>query len=212
MLVLTAGLWFTGCAKNARSTWTKIDLRNLGTEIDVPRSALKKFDAFVSAQHDNKIKLLPVRVQLTEVTEGVLGHHMFDIDLGMGGGAIDLADYLNLSHPGDFNLRFQLPISKLSKVHALFINHSRMQQISKESYGMACGEYLDISSFFKSTLTQQGLRLTTLHDLYATTVLGIFLIAEKTEQGWAVAAVEIRDSNQRGRECPEAHHSQETFN
>lgn len=201
-MLLTLVSLISSCKNKNNTPWTRIDLRSLAPQMDVPRSVLRQFDSVVRGHLINDVGLIKMQVLLTEKTPGVLGTRHFDIDLGRGGGAIDLSDYRSAEIKGDYLVKVKLEPADLNHLYVLFVPQRHSHKVGNVTYGMACDHFVDITKFFHHTMMRGGLRVTDRDGLDTATIVGTYLVAAQDADGWRVAALAIKDGPSVGAACP----------
>ena len=77
-----------------------------------------------------------------------------------------------------------------------------MAERSNETLGMECRQIADISDFYKTTLSQKGVKLTSQRGLHAHQIVGNYIVIFQTQQGaWRGGQVTVKDSSRPQASC-----------
>ncbi len=147
------------------------------------------------------VVFMPVKVYLTEKTNGALGGQNYQINFDLGGGILDLKNFVKKDHRS-----FYLAIDLEEKVDAgsikvFFVSNSKELPIKKDVYGAGCGKYMDVTSFYQRVIANAGIELNTAGARYIHVVGGTFVIAIVKNSSLYLSQVTILDSRLKKHMC-----------
>lgn len=136
----------------------------------------------------------PLKVYFIEKNRGILKQGSTEIELGPGGGEVDLADYLS-SKNGTFyfTVDFLKDVEKLER-KVYFLSNGRERKVENTKLGAGCKAYFDISSAFKKTNAADGFMVNTSDARQVSALAGTYFFAAVSEGKLHLAALTIKDS------------------
>ncbi len=133
----------------------------------------------------------------------------YHFDLPRGGGVIDLKDYVTGS-VGSFSvvLRVNSEISgvneeDLKTLKVFFLSNSKRRQISGENFGSGCDRYLEMSHFYESDLSTEGVEVNATDQRYVSVLAGTFYFFLFKETMLFLGSVTFEDSRFKDLMCGE---------
>lgn len=201
-LLLAAGALaaLTACTKGydaRKGNYTQLDLRAAPADLRVPNLIGEEIEKLAAT-----VSYAPVEVRLLEETPGALRHRNLQMVFAKGGGNLDLADYVDNSVASDFVFALAVPdFAHSVKAKLLFISNARPRQLGGVRYGADCDNILELSSYYRQTLSQSGLRVTTRRDLYVNLIVGSYVVFYETEGAWHLTQLTVFDSRREDMQC-----------
>ena len=160
----------------------------------VRSSGMSNSEILVNANH----KYLSMQVILDDDHSGALkGPTQFT--LPRGGGGIDFAEYVKTKR-ANFKLRIKVFVDDenskeiINGLKVYFVSNAPIKKRSDALYGAGCNKYLDISSFFKKSLSGAGLVLNTTEQRYLGVVGGTFYLIYARNNELYLGAIKFYDS------------------
>lgn len=123
------------------------------------------------------------------------------VNLPSGGGLIDLSDFI-VGNKGSFRIRFALgDKDSVSGLRVFFLPHSKKRKIKSEVFGSGCGEFADITDFFKSHFLTEGLKLNATDQRYLSVIAGTFYLYWFQDGELHLGSVTFEDTRYLSLQC-----------
>ncbi len=194
-----------GCfAKKIESDQPATRVTDMAQEIKLPKELM--VEVLKELGEDTKTMtpvfiFIPLKIQLTEKSKGVLISNPLKFSFPKGGGQLDLKDYV--TGAGSFYLSF-LPevFAKLPDlVHLYYISQAPVKEIDGDHYGLGCGKWVDIKSRFKNLQQDNFLKLNTTQLRYLYVVSGSYIFVFREGNQIYLSQLTITDSRHQNELC-----------
>lgn len=122
----------------------------------------------------------------------------YEFKIARGGGVIDLSDYVTRGR-GNFLFRIHVKHntegeSKLvSGLKVYFVSHSKKRKIGKSTFGAGCNKIIEITDYYHSTISQEGVLVNTTDQRYLSVLGGTFFFSYIDQAQLNFATLEVRD-------------------
>lgn len=189
--------------------WYLIEGIGLGTGSQAAPATKK--DDLVGSLSAGSMNFAPIKVNLREKTKGILvnGPQVF-IELPVGGGDIDLSQYLKKKQ-GTFYVSFDFEgDSDLVNSRVYFVSRAKKRRIDDEIYGMGCRKFVDISNYYFKSIKNGQFAVNTTRNRHLTVLGGTFVFALKNKTQYRVTQVTFKDSLQPEYFCDQTGASEKT--
>lgn len=164
--------------------------------------AAKKDEGKESKKEEAPILVwLPVKVQLSAVSEDILKTKNIEFDFSMGGGDIDFSKIV-VGDKGSFYTKFLLEEFKdPAKVKVYFYSTAKKRKIDDDVYGSGCNVYFEITKKFFSENGKLGIKTNVTDNRHISIFGGHFIFASKNEGKIYLTQVSFRDSTKSDYFC-----------
>ncbi len=147
------------------------------------------------AQESLKRKLINVSVELRQKRAAAL-HEETRINTPIGGGVIDLADFLTPLR-GAFQMKIKARSERdeqIPGIRVFYISRAKARVIDGEDFGAGCGKLVEVTKFLDKKMAKAGLELYTAGQRYLSVIGGTFVLAAFTREALQVGSVSFIDS------------------
>lgn len=148
-------------------------------------------------------RTLKLKVALASHNPEVLnGSAVFEV--GRGGGVLDLAEWVS-GIRGDFHLAVQVMAEEgldPKKVKVFFVSRAPATEIEGQRWGMGCGSFAEVTTFYHKVLSDKGLRLNSTGNRYLYAATGTFVFAVGAGENLHLTSFSITDSRYQHSLCP----------
>lgn len=137
---------------------------------------------------------LPVKVQLSAVSEDILKNKNIEFDFSMGGGDIDFSKIV-IGDKGSFYIKFLLEeFKEPAKVKVFFYSSAKKRKIDDDVYGSGCNVYFEITKKFFAENGKLGIKTNVTDNRHISIFGGHFIFASKNEGKIYLTQVSFKDS------------------
>ncbi len=145
----------------------------------------------------------PLTVELTEKTEGVLGKKNFILQYPLGGGILELSQFVSERPQGSFYLRIKWDEKQwpMKYFKAYFVSRSKMKTMDGKVFGSGCDHFFNLTEYFKSSMKGQGFFLNTNNLRHISLIAGIYYFNVFKDGKIYWSSLEIIDSRHRELLC-----------
>ena len=170
-------------------------------DIRIPTLLWEKIEQTSGEIKDGTLSFFPIKVIFKEKTEGLVQRDFHEITLPRGGGEIDLAKVLK-KEQGTFSVSFELEGLEMPEdLQVYFVSQSRKRRIDGDIWGAGCRKFLDIKSFYLSTIAKEGLSVNTTRNRHLTVLGGNFVFVIKNGKQVLLSQVTFTDSSEPNLFC-----------
>lgn len=167
-------------------------------KLNFPDSELK--DGEVLARIPRRT--LKLKVALASASPEVLVSSS-SFEVGRGGGVLDLAEWVS-GIRGDFHLGIRVAADEgveAKNLKVYFVSHAPRIEIDGKNWGLGCGKYAEITSFYDKVMRKEGIRLNSTNTRYLYAVSGTYLFAFTEGENLHVSTVSVTDSRYGDKLC-----------
>lgn len=148
-------------------------------------------------------RYLSIEVDISSKSK-LLARPLF-FEIPKGGGVIDFQEFLP-NTPGKFLLQVRLKknkeeISAFNDVKVYFVSNSVQRKIDKDTFGNGCGTYFDVTTFFQTSLSANGLEFFTKDQRYLSFLAGTFVFTLVDKNEINIATLSFEDSRFSKLQC-----------
>lgn len=144
---------------------------------------------------------LPMKVQLSAVSEDILKNQNTEFEFSMGGGDIDFSKIV-VGEKGSFFVKFLLDeFKEPSKVKVFFYSRAKKRKIEDDVYGAGCNVYYEITKKFINENAKQGIKTNITDNRHISIFGGHFIFASKIEGKIYLTQVSFKDSTKSEYYC-----------
>ncbi|MFN8945787.1 MAG: hypothetical protein ACK5WZ_14315, partial [Pseudobdellovibrionaceae bacterium] len=146
----------------------------------------------------------PITIMLVEKNEGVLKAPQILIQFPLGGGRLDLKDYLT-GVVGSFYVRFANSIvdenseEKKDKVTSTdeiyFWSRGKKRKIEDAVFGSGCNKIMELSPAKMADQDAMGIKVNTKNDRYVSVIGGHYFFVKRREKDILLSQIEITNSD-----------------
>jgi hypothetical protein len=178
--------------ESAPVDYTEMRIIDSPEEIKVPISLWN----LLSEEARPTLIFVPVAVILTEKNPGVLKQSPVKIVFPRGGGAVDLAQFIN-NKQGSFYVKFEFEQDspKEAQGFIFFVSQARKRKIDGEVFGSGCKKFMDIHKGLALASKSQGILVNTTRSRHLSVLGGNFIFASVLRKEIRLAQVSFKDSS-----------------
>lgn len=122
-------------------------------------------------------EFFPLKAYLYEKNSGIMEGQNYHLEFGKGGGELDLQKILS-DKRGSFYFVLSLPAEFAEATYKVFfLGNNKKRLVDGEKIGNGCQSFFDITSYFKKTLSTEGVLLNTTDGRHISTLGGTFFVA-----------------------------------
>lgn len=181
-----------------------IEVRTIAKEVQIPKflmSELVKEIVDDSKTITPVYMFMPLEVQFTELSQGVLKKPVLKYILPKGGGNIDLKDIVT----GQGSFYFNFPPEQFDEqqefLHLYYISNSPVKKIDNEDFGLGCGKMIDLKKSFSKLQKADFLKLNTSDQRYLYVSSGLYVFVFRKSAQVYMAQLTISDSRYNNELC-----------
>ncbi len=140
-------------------------------------------------------KLIDVSVELRQKRAAALNEEV-RINTPMGGGVIDLADFVTPLR-GAFQMHIKPRVDQgdsVSDLRVFFISQAKERSVDGENVGAGCGKMMELTAFFRKKMNGPGFELYTAGQRYVSVIGGVFVLVGFAKDALQVGSVSFMDS------------------
>ena len=147
-----------------------------------------------------------LKVYFIEETPDVLGKKNFQVQLGEGGGQVDLADFVNPQKAGLWSLALDVEHAdeKEAKLSVFFVSSGKRRKLGGQVFGSGCGRVLEVSTFFKKSMKRRGIEMSSASGRDVSAIGGTFYFVVKKAQKMWLSRLTVGDRYRSKYLCAEA--------
>lgn len=146
---------------------------------------------------------MPLKISLSAQQEGIIKDKEVEISYGMGGGELDLKDFV-VGDKGSFFIKFSPGEAKDSgQLQVYFFSLSRKRKIDSEIFGSGCNVYFDISKKWASENSKKGIKVNVTESRHVSVLGGHFIFVKKLDNKLYISQIKIYDSTKPEYFCRE---------
>jgi hypothetical protein len=148
-------------------------------------------------------EMVPLTVYLIEETPGVLGGRNQKIVFGLGGGELDLRDFIR-ERRGAFRVVFEFGREDLDPKtvkRVWYLSNAITRKVANEEVGAGCDVFMDISSFAAESYKKNGMLVAIGGDRHISALAGTYFFSLKNRGRVEVAHLVVFDSSKRELLC-----------
>jgi hypothetical protein len=173
-------------------------------DVKIPRALVTKLESEyraylvknkLSVPDSIKRKLIDVSVELRQKRAAALVEEV-RINTPMGGGVIDLADFVTPLR-GAFQMHIKPRVDEKDgafDLRVFFISQAKETVIDDEQFGVGCGKMIEVTAFFNDKMKGSGFELFTAGQRYLSVIGGVFVLVGFAEEMLQVGSVSFLDS------------------
>lgn len=184
--------------------WDEIEgvYTNQGGQVQTAIRADKADSLAASNAKQVPLRYMKLNVGLRELHRGVLSQPGLLLRFGQGGGSVDFADYIK-GKSGSFVITVKIPIEKekMERFAVFFWSNGKPRKIGETIYGSSCDKVLNITNYFKSTMSDSGIQVSVDKQKYLTLLAGTYVFAMKMDSTLFVSQLTVKDSRYREWHC-----------
>lgn len=204
ILTMLSALFFYGCAEKKHETKPQIIvIKELAADFKVPEVLFSKIKESLGPDSKSVPEYLftELEVRLSSDQKNVLSYSDLLFKLPSGGGGIDLKDYV--TGEGSFYLSFPAEQfeTKPELAFVFYISDSPQVIIREESYGLGCGQWVDLKPKFENFKQRTFLKLNTVDQTYAHVLSGQYLFVFKKGLQYYLTHLNLSDSRYSKKMC-----------
>lgn len=190
----TSGCYFF---KKQEVAYKDIIVENRATDFKVPKLIFDEIETELLKETPNLQPVYlfsPLQVILESQSVGVVKDDAVRITFPMGGGELDLKDYI--LGQGSFSLSFpQAQFDALPSLIGLyFLSDSPRRKIDNEEFGLGCAKFVNLKDQFKSMQKPGFLKLNTTELRHLYVVSGIFIFVFRERNQVQLSHIRVTDS------------------
>ncbi len=163
-------------------------------ERKIPRQLWDRIEGESSEGVESRIRFVEVDVYLLEVNEGVLQKPRLKLRLPVGGGEVDLADFMGETK-GSFYLDFEIA-GLAESPFVYFVSQVQSSSDLGDELGSGCGVMANLSNKFSQWRKVGGLKLNSTRGRHVRVAGGDFVIFAKQEDKTLISRVSLVDRTQ----------------
>lgn len=196
---------------SASSDMQEFPSRHSSRQVRIPSALVEKIEkdyrsfreAYgISREAPVHREFLNSQVELTQEARAALRENA-RIVTPVGGGVIDLEDFVT---PLKGAFRAKMVFEKenkepLENMRLYYISRAQSRQVEGESFGAGCGNYFDLTSFYKSKLSGKGLQVFSAEQRYLSVLAGTYLMVSFAKEALFVGSVTFEDSRFASLQC-----------
>ena len=146
---------------------------------------------------------MPLKISLSAQQEGIIKDKEIEISYGMGGGELDLKDFV-VGDKGSFFIKFSPGETKdAGQLQVYFFSQSRKRKIDDEIFGSGCNVYFDISKKWANENSKKGIKVNVTESRHISVLGGHFIFVKKLDNKLYISQVKIYDSTKPEYFCRE---------
>lgn len=136
-----------------------------------------------------------LKIWLIEKTPGVLGGTNYELSFPVGGGKLDLKNFVSDKVNGTFFFKavFEAEMEP-SDLKVFFVSKALKRKVAGMELGAGCRKYMDISDYWKKISVTEGLMLNTLHLRHLSVAGGTLYFVWPYQGKLRISHLEIKDS------------------
>lgn len=140
----------------------------------------------------------PAQIILVEKNPGVLKWPQITIQFPLGGGKLDLKDYLT-GVIGTFYVRFLFTAAEGEKEalepEIYYWSRAKKRRIEDEVFGSGCNKIIELSTKKIAKEDKLGIKINTKDDRYLSVIAGHYFFVKRTPKDTQVSQIEITNSD-----------------
>ena len=157
-----------------------------------------------SKKIDVSLKHMSLNVLLKEFHPGVLGGNNLNLEFASGGGNLDLKPFV-VPKGGSFYFKIVLQYDVVPEegdyLHVMYLGKGKKRKIGKKIFGSGCEKYFDITDYFKKTINQRGMLVSTEKKTHITVLAGTYIILLRKGDVHYITQLTVTDSRYRILQC-----------
>ncbi len=188
-----------------KAVWNEIELQGLEGENYVrvkKKQDVRSDDSDWSLDNTGSLVFTNLVVQIWEKTKNVLIEPYMEFHFPLGGGEIDLSQYVT-GKKGTFFVKifFDETPEDIKTVTAHFISNTKKRVVSGDSLSDGCQSVANITSFYKSDISNKGIALNTTDDRFLGMIGGSLIISHKKNKQIYISQITFKDKEKKKLFC-----------
>ncbi|MES2965710.1 MAG: hypothetical protein V4760_17645 [Bdellovibrionota bacterium] len=187
--------------------FTEKDLRRQPASVEMPAGLWGKVEEFaratgaLKAEDEIDTEFVSLRAFLIEKNRGILGRENFELKFPVGGGEMDLGDFLQPLKGSFYFATDFLPNvdSKAKKV--FFVSNSQARTLMGTKVGAGCDSYFDVTSAFTKAMAGPGFLVNTTDGRHVGALVGTYFFLGFEAGKLRISTLIVRDSRFRSLQC-----------
>lgn len=205
---LTTGFSFSKKETGWRdNVFTEKELRRQPASVDMPAALWEKVEAFarssggLAADAEIDTEFVPLKAYLVEKNRGILGRENFELKFPVGGGEIDLADFVQPLRGSFYFATDFLPDVDSKQKKVFFLSNSPVRTMMGSKIGAGCDTYFDVSGAFSKAMSGTGFLVNTTDGRHVGALAGTYFFSAYEGKKLRIASLTVRDSKFRSLHC-----------
>ena len=144
-------------------------------------------------------KYFDIKVYLNDNNLGSLSSTV-KFDMSRGGGTIDLKEYVT-NVKTKFNVKITVDSPEIKNfsdnnknLRVYFFSNAKERKIKKEKYGAGCDNYMNVTKFYKETLSENGIQVSVNNLQYISLLAGTFYMYYPKNDEFYLGSLTFTDS------------------
>lgn len=186
--------------------FTERDLRRQPATVDMPAGLWEKVEEFArgaSAKPEAELdtEFVTLRAFLIEKNKGILGRENFELKFPVGGGEIDLSDFVQPLKGSFYFATDFLPDLDPKAKKVFFLSNSQARTMLGAKVGAGCESYFDVTSAFTKAMAGPGFLVNTTEGRHVGALAGTYFFLGFDGGKLRIATLIVRDSKFRSLQC-----------
>lgn len=199
-------------AEDEKKSWrdnsfTEKDLRRQPAHVEMPASLWEKMQDFARTSgqlaKDAEVvtEFVALKAYLIEKNRGILGRENFALEFPVGGGEIDLSDFLQPLRGSFYFATEFLPDLDPKMKKVFFLSNSPTRVLTGSKVGAGCDAYYDVTSAFDKAMAGTGFLVNTTDGRHVGALAGTYFFGGFEGGKLRIASLVVRDSKFRPLHC-----------
>lgn len=207
-VTVLSGFGFSSSEKTWRSySFVERELRRQPANVQMPSGLWDQLDKFarttggLKADDEVETEFVALKAFMIEKNRGILGRENFELRFPVGGGEIDMSDFVQPLKGSFYFVTEFLPETDAKAKKVFFLSNSTERTLVGTTVGAGCDKYYDVTSAFDRAEKGSGFLVNTTEGRHVGALAGTYFFTAYDGGKMKIATLVVRDSRFRTLHC-----------